>query len=89
MDCEEGKSGSAVVCELHSDGGIERDKYIFDGKNMYVISASATWSRKDARELFYISRTRIKEWNYTDRGWFCYELCVPEPPEVSEIMDGS
>lgn len=23
------------------------------------------------------------------KGWFCYELCVPEPPEVSEIMDGS
>lgn len=21
--------------------------------------------------------------------WFGYELCVPEPPEVSEIMDGS
>ena len=26
---------------------------------------------------------------YTEKGWFCYELCVPEPPEVSEIMDGS
>ena len=31
----------------------------------------------------------LKEWKYTDKGWFCYELCVPEPPEVSEIMDGS
>ena len=30
-----------------------------------------------------------KEWKYTDKGWFCYELCVPEPPEVSEIVDGS
>ena len=32
---------------------------------------------------------RIKEWKYTDKGWFCYELCVPEPPEVTEIVDGS
>lgn len=31
----------------------------------------------------------IKEWKYTDKGWFCYELCVPEPPEVTEIVDGS
>ena len=35
------------------------------------------------------SYTRIKEWKYTEKGWFGYELCVPEPPEVSEIMDGS
>ena len=28
-------------------------------------------------------------WKYTDKGWFCYELCVPEPPEVTEIVDGS
>ncbi len=41
------------------------------------------------RRLPYISYTRLKEWKYTDKGWFCYELCVPEPPEVSEIMDGS
>ena len=24
-----------------------------------------------------------------EKGYFCYELCVPEPPEVSEIVDGS
>lgn len=39
--------------------------------------------------LSYISYARIKEWKYTDKGWFCYELCVPEPPEVTEIVDGS
>ena len=27
--------------------------------------------------------------NTRKKGWFCYELCVPEPPEVSEIVDGS
>ena len=88
-ECLKGKSGSVVVYELHSDGGIGRDKFIFDGENMYLMGASATWNMKDAPGLSYISYTRIKEWKYTDKGWFCYELCVPEPPEVSEIVDGS
>lgn len=88
-ECLKGKSGSVVVYELHSDGGIGRDKFIFDGKNMYLIGASATWNMNDAPGLSYISYTRIKEWKYTDKGWFCYELCVPEPPEVTEIVDGS
>ena len=88
-ECLKGKSGSVVVYELHSDGGIGRDKFIFDGENMYLIGASATWNMKDAPGLSYISYTRIKEWKYTDKGWFCYELCVPEPPEVTEIVDGS
>jgi len=78
-----------VLYELHSDGGIGRDKFIFDGKDMYLISACATWNTNDTYGLSYISYARIKEWKYTDKGWFCYELCVPEPPEVTEIVDGS
>ena len=78
-----------VLYELQSDGGIGRDKFIFDGKDMYLISACATWNTNDTYGLSYISYARIKEWKYTDKGWFCYELCVPEPPEVTEIVDGS
>ena len=69
-ECLKGKSGSVVVYELHSDGGIGRDKFIFDGENMYLMGASATWNMKDAPGLSYISYTRIKEWKYTDKGWF-------------------
>lgn len=29
--CLQGKSGSVVVYEVYSDGGIGRDKFIFDG----------------------------------------------------------
>ena len=32
---------------------------------------------------------RSREWRLTPKGWFCYDLCVPEPPEVSELVDGS
>lgn len=71
------------------DGGIGRMKFIFDGTEMYVVSAGSVWNKNGKSGMSYISYTRIKEWKYTDKGWFCYELCVPEPPEVSEIMDGS
>lgn len=88
-DCAAGKSGSVVIYVIHNDGGIGRMKFIFDGTDMYVVSARGIWSENGRLGMSYISYTRIKEWKYTDKGWFCYELCVPEPPEVSEIMDGS
>ena len=84
-----GRRGFAVVYYIHSDGGIGRYKYIYDGKDMYVLSAKAAWSDDDKPVITYISYTRIKEWEFTDKGWFCYELCVPEYPEVTEIVDGS
>ena len=88
-DCTAGESGSVVIYEIHDDGGIGRMKFIFDGTDMYVVSARSVWNKNGKSGMSYISYTRIKEWKYTDKGWFCYELCVPEPPEVSEIVDGS
>ena len=88
-ECMEGKSGSAVIYEVHNDGGLGRMKFIFDGTDMYVVSAGSVWNKNGKSGMSYISYTRIKEWKYTDKGWFCYELCVPEPPEVTEIVDGS
>lgn len=86
--CKAGKSGSIVVYQVHYDGGIGRMKFIFDGTDMYVLNTSGVWN-DNKPGISCISYTRIKEWKYTDKGWFGYELCVPEPPEVSEIMDGS
>ena len=88
-ECTDGKSGSVVVYEIYDDGGIGRMKFIFDGTEMYVVSAGGIWNDNNKPGMSYISYTRIKEWKYTEKGWFGYELCVPEPPEVSEIMDGS
>ena len=88
-ECTDGKSGSVVVYEIYDDGGIGRMKFIFDGTEMYVVSARGIWNDNNKPGMSYISYTRIKEWKYTEKGWFGYELCVPEPPEVSEIMDGS
>ena len=88
-ECTDGKSGSVVIYEIHGDGGIGRMKFIFDGTEMYVVSAGGIWNDNNKPGMSYISYTRIKEWKYTEKGWFGYELCVPEPPEVSEIMNGS
>ena len=88
-ECTDGKSGSVVIYEIYDDGGIGRMKFIFDGTEMYVVSARGIWNDNNKPGMSYISYTRIKEWKYTEKGWFGYELCVPEPPEVSEIVDGS
>lgn len=85
----EGRSGSAVVYEIHSDGGIGRYQYSYDGKDMYVLSAKAAWDGDNKPVVTSVLYTRIKEWEFTDKGWFCYKLCVPEYPEVTEIVDGS
>lgn len=89
LDAGKGKAGTALLYRIHGDGGIGRLQYRYDGKNMYVLAANMTWGREGTPMLTYISCTRIKEWRYTEKGYFCYELCVPEPPEVTEIIDGS
>lgn len=88
-DCKKGKSGSVVIYDVRQDGGINRMKFIYDGTDMSVVSTSGVWMENDAPGIAYTTYTGIKEWEYTEKGWFCYELCVPEPPEVSEIVDGS
>lgn len=56
---------------------------------MYELSANAVWGMDGTSEISYAAYTRIKEWSYSDKGWFCHQLCVPEYPEVTETVDGS
>lgn len=85
----EGKEGEIVIYELHTNGGIARNQYTFDGKDMYVLCSTAMWSEENTPGLASTSYTRIREWEYTKKGWFSYEHCVPEPPEVSETFNGN
>ena len=41
------------------------------------------WQQVDT---FY---TQVKQWDYTEKGWFVYELYVPQPPDVSEVVNGT
>ena len=89
--CADGKKGSLVTYVIRRSGGIGRIKYLFDGTAMYALNANAVWNEKAASgtDITDISQTRIREWRYTGKGWFCYELCVPEYPDVTEAVNGS
>lgn len=89
LSCMNGEKGSVVYYQIYGDGSVGRMKFIFDGIDMYVVSARSAWTDEGMSVVTYISYTRIDEWEYTEKGWFGYILCVPEPPEVSEIVDGS
>ncbi|NCB93108.1 MAG: hypothetical protein EOM40_11210 [Clostridia bacterium] len=85
---EAGEKGSVVSYELHADAGIRRNEFIFDGTDMYLLSTNCVWNAANEPAISGTSYTRIKSWEYTQKGWFIYELCVPEPPEVTEVVNG-
>lgn len=89
IDANDGKSGSVVLYELRTRAAVVRYEYSFDGYDMYVFASGMEIQQDGTRCQTYCSYTRLKSWRYTDAGWFCYELCVPEYPEVSEMVDGS
>ena len=83
------QKGSGVIYEVHSEGSIGREKFIYDGKEMFLLASNASWDDNGKPIITFDSYTRIKKWRYSRKGWFCYELCVPEYPEVTEMVDGS
>ena len=85
----EGQEGTALLYEISCGGSGGRRGYTFDGEEMYLLSVDGVWNSSGQPVISYISRSRIRQWDYTGKGWFGYELCVPQPPEVSEIVDGS
>ena len=86
---QEKQKGSGVIYEVHSEGSIGREKFIYDGKDMFLLASNASWDDNGKPIITFVSYTRIKKWRYSRKGWFCYELCVPEYPEVTEMVDGS
>ena len=86
---QEKQKGSGVIYEVHSEGSIGREKFIYDGKEMFLLASNASWDDHGKPIITFVSYTRIKKWRYSRKGWFCYELCVPEYPEVTEMVDGS
>ncbi len=84
-----GAEGEEILYKISRSGMISRQKYKSDGKELYVISAVASRQNGGEPVLAYLTSTRIKEWRVTEKGWFCYKLCVPEYPEVTEVVDGS
>lgn len=80
---------SQTIYQVHYDGGLSREEYRFDGKEMQLFSIISSWDRSQAPAIAQMEEYGIKEWYYSGKGYFGYQLDVPEPPEVSEIIDGS
>ena len=84
-----GKEGQAVTYEINSSGGITRKEFMFDGVNLYVLGTNAIWNEEWEPVITYTTYHPIKDWDYTEKGWFLYEYVTPEVPEVSERIDGN
>lgn len=85
---KKGEKGNLVLYEIHRDGGLRRKKFSFDGEEMYLLSTGFLW-KGGVPASYGTTYTRLRTWSYTDKGWFCYACCVPEPPEVTEVVDAS
>ena len=72
-NAQKGEKDSIIVYEVHEDGGVGRNKYIFDGQNMYVLYVGSVWNNDEDVISIDTTYTRIKEWNYTKDGWFTGE----------------
>lgn len=83
------QKGKIIIYQINSEGGVIRNKFIFDGQDMYLLYTYCGWEQNNTIAIHETFYNRVKEWEYTKKGWFCYELCVPEPPEVTEIVDGN
>lgn len=85
----DGEKGEMILYKVCNDGGLFRNRFYYDGKDMYLLSTRFLWDKEGAPLVGESTHTRIKKWKYTSKGWFMYELCVPEPPEVTELVDGN
>lgn len=83
------KESKVIMYELQDEGGIRRVQLEFDGTEMYQLSTIVTWNDEQEPIIIGTTYTRIKEWKYTEKGWFCFEVSVPEPPVVSEVINGN
>lgn len=88
ISCEHNQEDRIVLYELHTAGGIGRKEFVFDGTNMYVLDVVSTWNSQKEPVIASTAFHRVKEWEYTQKGWFSFEYCVKEPPEVMEVIIG-
>jgi hypothetical protein len=88
-NCAKGQHGSIVIYEIHLDGSLTRHEFSYDGTHMYLLDCIGVWLDEKKTGISQISYNRLKDFKYTKKGWFLYELCTPEFPEVSEEINAS
>lgn len=88
QNAEISQAQEVIIYELHSEAGFAREKFYYDGFDMYQLFTNVSWSNEGEPQIISSTFCRIKDWSYTEKGWFCYEMCVPEPLDVTEIING-
>lgn len=86
-EASEGQDTEAVLYRIHTDGTISREKFTFDGQDMYSLYTKGRWTDNMEPACGTGSYSRIREWKYTEKGWFSYEYCTAQPPELTEVID--
>lgn len=81
------KKTEAVIYQVKKSGEVDRLLFQYDKKDMYLLWSACDWS--DEKKIEVVTNyTRIESWEYSEKGWFMYTLCVPETPEVMEAVNG-
>ena len=82
-----GNQSEIILCRIHTDGTVSREEFTFDGKDMYSLYTKGRWT-DDMEPAFSVnSRSRMSQWKYTEKGWFIFEYCTAQPPELTEVVD--
>ena len=82
-----GNQSEIILYRIHTDGTVSREKFTFDGKDMYSLYTKGRWT-DDMESAFSVnSLSRISQWKYTEKGWFIFEYCTAQPPELTEVVD--
>lgn len=82
-----GNQSEIILYRIHTDGTVSREKFTFDGKDMYSLYTKGRWT-DDMEPAFSVnSRSRMSQWKYTEKGWFIFEYCTAQPPELTEVVD--
>lgn len=84
-----GQKSDIMTYQLYADGRTTTYQFAYDGEEMYVYTTIYTWNEEKQEYRTEESLIKIKDWKYTEKGWFCYEMCVTEPPEVTEVINGT
>lgn len=85
----EGKPCEQTIYILHENQGFGRYCFGFDGEKMSLRHTIFSWSENGKLLTTGTFLGGIQTWSYSDTGWFCYELDMPQPPMVSEIINGN
>lgn len=85
---QKGKVAQVTVYQQHENGGLEQREFMFDGTNMTVLDTVAILKDDQKPFITNITKSSIVFWEYTDKGWFHYTLCVPDETEVLEVVNG-